>query len=203
MTTNKSNNHCHEKLEKFKKDNKEFLTNPLIKNFLKHKQNFELFLNTLCNPTIENRERLDQTFKIFYFNVRFISFISSSLYFNAINFDKKQRQYSSRNLLTVDSFIQNEEEVTFKDIIEDPESEITLDKLSISDDIADYIINPLLYEAVQTLSTKQKEVLNLVYLKGLSDTQIARLLNKSQQSVSKIHKKCLGKIQDYIKEKGR
>jgi len=200
--SDQSNNDYHEKLIEFKNNNKEFLANPIIKSFLNKKQNYQLFYNTLCNPTLENKEKLDQSFKLHYFDIRFVSFISSSIHFNSINFDKKQRHYSSRNLLTVDSVIQNEEEVTFKEIIEDSESAITVDRLSISDDIADYIVNPVLYEAVQTLSSKQMEVLNLAYLKGLSDTEIARLLNKSQQSVSKIHKKSIRKIKDFIKEKG-
>lgn len=196
-----SNNNLKE-LAEFENNNKEFLTNPLIRNFLKNKQNYQLFLSTLCNPTSENMEKLDRKFKLFYFDIRFISFISSSLYFNAINFDKTQRKYSSKNLLTIDSTMQHEEEVTFKDMIEDPESEITIDKLTISDELVDYIINPILYKAVQSLSVKQKEVLNLVYLKGLTDTEIAKLLNKSQQSVSKIHMQALRKIQDHIKESG-
>lgn len=90
-------------------------------------------MDALYNPTTKNMEKLDETFKLFYFEIRFTAFISSSVYFNSINFD---------------SPIQSEDEVTFKEMIEDPESEITLDKISISDDIADYIINPVLYEAV-------------------------------------------------------
>lgn len=202
MKLQKSKKIHFQKLDDFYKSNKEFLSNPIIKNFLKNQENYQLFLDTINNPTIENKEKLDRTFKLFYFNVRFISFISSSIYFNAVNFDKRQRKYSSRNLLTIDSTMQNDEEITFKDIIEDTKSEITIEKLSISDDIADYLINPILYKAVQSLSVKQKEVLNLVYIKGLSDTEIAKLLNKSQQSVSKIHKIALRKIHDYIREKG-
>ncbi|MEH7356846.1 sigma-70 family RNA polymerase sigma factor [Neobacillus drentensis] len=189
-------------LSEFELNNKEFLINPIIQNFLKNKQNYQLFLDSICDPTDENIEKLDRNFKIFYFDIRFISFISSSLYFNAVNFNKRQRKYSSRNLLTIDSTIQHEEETTFKDMIEDPESEITVDKLSISNDITDYLIHPILYKAVQSLSVKQKEVLNLVYIKGLSDTEIAKYLNKSQQAVSKIHKIALRKIHNYIKENG-
>lgn len=202
MQSRKYSNLSIQKLDEFKKNNKEFLENPIIRNFLKNKQNFQLFMDALYNPTTKNMEKLDETFKLFYFEIRFSAFISSSVYFSAINFDKKQRKYSSRYPLTIDSPIQSEDEVTFKEMIEDPESEITLDKISISDDIADYIINPVLYEAVQSLSLKQREILNFAYIKGLSDTQIAKILGKSQQAVSKLHKKSLRKIQEHIKERG-
>lgn len=191
------------KLEEFKKCNKEFLSNPIIKSFLSNQENYQLFLDTIVHPTVENRNKLDRMFKAFYFHIRFISFISTSLYFNAVHFDKKQRQHSSRYLLTIDSTVQNEEGITFIELIQDPESEIVPDKLSISDDIADYIGDPVLYEAVQELSVKQREVLTLAYIGGLTDTEIAKLLHKSQQSVSKMHKKALRKIQDHFKKKGK
>lgn len=191
-----------QKLEDFEKKNKEFLSNRIIKSFLNKQENYQLFLDTIQNPTIDNKEKLDRKFKLFYFNIRFISYISSSLYFNAVNFDKKQRTYSSKYSLSIDRTVQNDEEITFKDIIEDPNSEITIDKLSMGDDISDYIMNPVLYEAIQSLSLKQKEVINLAYMKGLSDTEIAKALDKSQQSVSKIHKKALSKIHDFFREKG-
>ncbi|XJZ27537.1 sigma-70 family RNA polymerase sigma factor [Bacillota bacterium Lsc_1132] len=193
---------CFQKLKEFKERNKEFLSNPIIKNFLSNQEHYQMLIDTIADPTVKNKEKLDQAFKLFYFNIRFISFVSSSLYYNAVNFDKKQRKYSSRYSLTVDNTVQNEEEITFKEMIEDPEAEITLDKLVISEDIGDYITNPVIYRAIQDLSVKQKEILNLAYVKGLSDKEIARLLSKSQQSVSKMHKKALRKIQESFKEKG-
>ncbi|WP_428842484.1 sigma factor-like helix-turn-helix DNA-binding protein [Lysinibacillus mangiferihumi] len=40
--------------------------------------------------------------------------------------------------------------------------------------------------------------MNLVYIKGFSDTEIGQLLNISQQAVSKTHKKALKNIREYI-----
>jgi RNA polymerase sigma factor (sigma-70 family) len=190
----------NEKLEDFKNKNKLFLKNPLIQNFLKDRYHAQLFQKAISNPTLENKEELDRAFKLYYFNVRFTSFISSTIYFNAINYDKKQRKHNLRHLLTIDSPAQNDEDMNFKDSLVDPNGETTIEKILDSEDITDYIEDPILYEAVNSLSKKQKEVLSLAYIKCLTDTDIAKLLNKSQQSVSKIHKRALEKIQEFFKK---
>ena len=188
-------------MEEFKQKNQAFLQNPIIKRFLGEQEHYLLFLKAVNYPTVENNEKLDRVFKKYYFNIRFSAFISTSLYYNAVNFDKKQRLHMSRFPLTVDSEVQEEYGITFKDTLQDSKAEIIIDKLTLSNDIGDYIINPKLYKVVHSLSTKQKEVLNLAYLKGLSDTAIAKILNKSQQSVSKLHKTALKKIYDYMTQK--
>lgn len=193
----------NQKLEKFKKKNKLFLNNPLICNFLEHNHHFQLFINAISNPSVENKEKLDEAFKIYYFKVRFTSFVSSTLYFNAINFDKKQQKLYKRFPLTIDSSTLNDKKMTFKESLIDPNSEPTVEKILKCNDISKYIEDPILYEALMSLTEKQREIISLSYIDCLSDSEIARLLNKSQQSVSKIHKRSLEKIQEYLKRKGR
>ena len=53
-------------------------------------------------------------------------------------------------------------------------------------------------DALYSLTEKQKQIINLVYIKGFSDTEIGQLLNISQQAVSKTHKKALKNIREYI-----
>jgi RNA polymerase sigma factor (sigma-70 family) len=195
-------NLCIQEIESFKKENKEFLENPIIKSFLKDEKNWKLFLEVICNPTEENKELLDKEFKKFYFGIRFTSFISATLYFNAINFDKQYRKMLNRYTLTVDRPLKEEEDISFKDMITDSEAEIQVERIIQSDDIKDYIDDPVLYEAILTLSGKQREVINLAYVKGLSDTEISKVLNKSQQTISKTRKKALKNIYNFINEKG-
>jgi RNA polymerase sigma factor (sigma-70 family) len=195
-------NLCIQEIEIFKKQNKEFLENPIIKSFLKNEKNWKLFLEVICNPTDENKELLDKEFKKFYFGIRFTAFISTALYFNAVNFDKRYRKMLNRYTLTVDKPLKEEEDISFKDMITDSEAEIQIEWIIQSDDIKDYIADPVLYEAILTLSDKQREVINLAYVKGLSDTEISKVLNKSQQAISKTRKKALKNIYNFINEKG-
>jgi RNA polymerase sigma factor (sigma-70 family) len=195
-------NLCIQEIEIFKKQNKEFLENPIIKSFLKNEKNWKLFLEVICNPTDENKELLDKEFKKFYFGIRFTAFISTALYFNAVNFDKRYHKMLNRYTLTVDKPLKEEEDISFKDMITDSEAEIQIEWIIQSDDIKDYIADPVLYEAILTLSDKQREVINLAYVKGLSDTEISKVLNKSQQAISKTRKKALKNIYNFINEKG-
>lgn len=194
---------CIQNLERFREENKEFLENKITQSFLKDEKNQRLLLEAICNPTKENKEKLDIEFKKFYFSIRFTAFISSSLYFNAINFDKRYRKMSERYILTVDKPLGDEEDTSFKDIIADSQAEIQIENIIQSDDITDYIEDPVLYEAILTLSDKQREVINLAYVKGLSDTEIGKMLNKSQQAISKMRNRALKKICNFIKEERR
>lgn len=67
-----------------------------IKSFLSIHNNFHLFKQSICHPTIENQMLLDQSFKTFYFYIRFTAYLSSTIYYHAINFDKKDRQTNYR-----------------------------------------------------------------------------------------------------------
>lgn len=189
---------CLDKITLYKQKNKEFLTNKVIQSFLEQEENEKLFLDAICNPTNENKLKLDHAFKMYYFNIRFTSYISSALYFNAINFDKKHRKIQERHPLTVDKPVGEKEEGTFKDLICDTTSEIKVDNILQSEDIVDYIENPLLCEAVRSLTETQNEILNLAYIRGLSDTEIGLILGKSQQAVSKTHKKALKNIYSFL-----
>jgi RNA polymerase sigma factor (sigma-70 family) len=144
---------------------------------------------------------LDQAFKAFYFNIRFTSFISSALYFNAINYDKRYRRVQNRYPITVDCSVGEEDGTTFKDMIKDPNADIKIDDCLKSESILDHLEDLALCEAVERLTEKQREILDLAYVKGLSDTEIGLLLNKSQQAVSKTHKKGLQNIFCYLQKK--
>lgn len=184
------------------KKNKAFLEQKIVQNFLKEEKNRKLLLDAICNPTVENNIALDHEFKKYNFNARFISYISSTLYFNAINFDKKYRKYSERFKLIMDKPIKEGEQTTLKDSLEDATSHLDLEDIISSINIEDYIECPVLFKAVTKLSNKQKQIINLHYLKGYSITEIGKLLKKSQQSVSKLHQKALNEIYDYIKKNG-
>lgn len=188
-------------MEEYFLKNKAFFENKIVQSFLKKEENFLLLKNAVCNSTKENNEKLDLKFKEFYFNIRFTSYIASAIYFNAINFDKRYRRVKDRHPLTVDSSIGNEDGGTFKDMIIDEKSEIKIDNMLQSTNILDYLEDTSLSEAVENLTEKQREILDLVYVKGLSDTEIGIVLNKSQQVVSKTHKKALQNIHSYLQKR--
>lgn len=188
-----------ERIKKFEDENRQLLKNDLVISFLKIPTNKEKYMETISNPSPENRKELDKLFKHFYFKIRFISHISSTLKFNSINFDKKLRLIQSRFSLTLDATIHsNEGQETFLDLVADEQAEDYFSDIILNDNLDEYVISPILYDALNSLTKKQKEIISLAYAEGLSDTEIGRRLNKTQQTVSKTHKKALEKMLIYI-----
>jgi len=195
---------CRRKILEFKNKNRTFLQNKLIVSFLEDPKHKSMYYETICNPTNENKQLLDRLFKYFYFRVRFTSHISSTLHFNSINHDKRYRKLQLRNNLTLDQKITDAEgEQTFKELIADENAEISIDKISESENILEHITCPILYAAIQTLSEKQRKILELYYIHGLNDTEIGKELNQTQQSISKAHNIALKKLHDYLSNKKR
>lgn len=192
---------CWEKVNQFIKENKLFLENKAVKSFLEVERNKKLFFHVISYPTPENKRILDEEFRKHFFTIRFTAFISSLIYYNAINYDKRHRMLSNRYQLTLDKPIGvNHEKQSFKDLLKDSYSQIQIDNILESSDIKDYLSEELYVKAIDQLTKKQKEVINLAYVKGYSDTEIGTLLGKSQQAISKLHKKALEKMHKFIQE---
>lgn len=193
---------CPTNMEAFKKENAQFLQNSIIQSFLAEDEHNQLFNEMVCNPSVENQKALDAAFKKFYFNIRFISHIATTLQANAVHYDKRNRLIQSRFPLTVDKPAGDDNEDTFKDLIIDENSNIDVENISSSEHIEDYIEDPLLFDALKSLSVKQREIISLSFIEDLTDSEIAALLNKSQQAVSKTKKKALDNLYQYLKNGG-
>jgi RNA polymerase sigma factor (sigma-70 family) len=162
----------------------------LIQKFLSDKSNKELYQQYLKDPTKEVRELLDWRFKKFYFRIRTLSYFSKMLHFESKNFDKKERSYQVRFPLILDDSINDEGNVKVADLIQDTNYKEMIN----GDKLEDYIEDSSVYRSVQNLTDKQKEILYLVYVKNMQDTEVARLLGVSQQSVTKTKNKAIQKV---------
>ena len=189
-----------DKIKKFEKENRKFLENNLIKSFLKNPDNRKLFYETITNPTAENYVELDNKFKIFYTYIRFISHISSTLKFNSINYDKRIRLLNKRYSPTLDAPISNDQDGdnTFLDLVESNDDFRVADEVFSKEIITEQVTSPVLYNALQLLTKTQLQIIHLAYVEGLNDTEIAQVLNKTQQAISKTHKKALKNLLKYI-----
>lgn len=190
------------KIKQFINENNVFLNNVIVQAFLQDDKNKVLLIKAICSQDKRDSEKIDVEFKKFYFNIRFTSYISNTIYFNAINYDKRYRKISQRHPLTVDKSLQDGGESSLKDFIVDPKSEMDIEEMMKSPNIEDYITEPFLFDALKDLTPKQKQVIDLAYVNRLSDTEISKRLGKSQQAISKLHKKALEKISKYIRDEG-
>ena len=114
---------------------------------------------------------------------KFVSYISSLLHFNSINFDKKIRKYNERYPLIMEDV----EESQFGYV---EGNAIELDLNGLESQISD----PALHKLFLKLSSREKEILNLTYVENKKDAEIAEKLRISQQSISKTRKNALNKL---------
>ncbi|PUB11934.1 sigma factor-like helix-turn-helix DNA-binding protein [Paenisporosarcina sp. OV554] len=181
-------------LTKFEKH----LQNPVIKSFLDIQENMDLLVDVINNPTNVSKKKLDDTFREYYFKIRFTNYLSKAIYFNAINFDKKVNLFLDRNKSILDSQLKEGDNLTLIDYLVSKEWQEGQEVWIDSSNIADHLTSYSLYKAIHLLTENQRQLLNLAYIYDLNDSEIAIYLNKSQQAVSRSHKKALKKLREII-----
>lgn len=122
-------------------------------------------------------------------NRRFITYMANLIYYNSINYDKKRRMKDSRFQLTLDT----DEKI-------DSALLAVFDSESVPPNLKDHIADHSLYQAYESLSAQQQQILSFAYVLGLNDKEIARILGVSQQNVSKHCLKTLNKLSNLITE---
>ncbi|WP_345243116.1 sigma-70 family RNA polymerase sigma factor [Pontibacillus salipaludis] len=177
--------------EKFYKEFPNLRGNRAVEAFLRKPEHQEMLKEFVDSPSQTRKEHLDHAFKVYYFGLRFTSYLNTSLYFQSVNYDKRMRRFAQHNALTLDQSVGDEDGTTFKDQLLN-EGEILYMESPTS--LKDCIEDERLLEAYFLLTDKQREVLDMAYLLELKDTEIAKRMNTSQQAVSKSRKKALKKL---------
>ncbi|WP_171717266.1 sigma-70 family RNA polymerase sigma factor [Paenibacillus phytohabitans] len=122
-------------------------------------------------------------------NRRFIKYMANLILYNSINYDRKRRMKDSRFPLTLDND-ENLESVLLT--VHDSES--------VPPNLKDHITDHSLYQAYESLSAQQQQILSFAYVQALNDKEIAGLMGVSQQNVSKHRLKALSKLRSLITE---
>jgi RNA polymerase sigma factor (sigma-70 family) len=167
-----------------------------VESFMTQPEHQELLKEFLTSPSPSAEDCLNEAFKAHYFGIRFTSYVSSSLYFHSVNFNKKIRLHRGRQLLTLDQPLGGDEDGSFKDMIPDSGETFTLPEQSLEDAISD----DALLAAFRRLTDRQREILDLAYMKGMNDTEIAASLGVSQQAVSKSHRNALARLREQLQK---
>ncbi|MED3778033.1 sigma-70 family RNA polymerase sigma factor [Geobacillus stearothermophilus] len=192
MAKNKQD-HIDDKITQFFADNQKALENPIIKGFLANKNNYELVVKAIIEPTKANREKVDEAFTKHYNHIKKIKYINNLIRFVSIDYDKKVRRLNQHFLLTLDQPLSNNNRSTMKDLIID-DSNVELDDMSLKNQIQ----NEKLYKSLNVLTQKQVLILEMIYVNNLSLHEIAKILGSTPQNVSNIHRKALKKLQKEI-----
>lgn len=79
------------------------MSNKLIDSFLSNPETNEFYKNYLLFPTEENKEIIEERFKIHAKKIKILTYFSKVLFFEAQRFDKKLRSESTKSPLIVDN----------------------------------------------------------------------------------------------------
>lgn len=178
-------------------------SHPLVQSFLKTAEHQRLYQSSIHQETKETEEELDLAFRKYYAELRLIRMLSNNLNRHAIRYDQKRNRRNQRQLLILDEPASYETDTvtTNLDQVKDP-WEIPVDQTVIEkeDGLENKIENPVLYHAINSLTARQRHILEHAYLQGMTDTEIAEVSGVSQQSVSKLRNKALSKLKKYLLE---
>lgn len=184
------------KLEETELISIEALHEPLINNFLSENENLLILNQFLLNPTQNNKALLDRAFQEFYIKAKIVNYLSKTIYWKSVEYDKKMRHAASMSIPLLDEVKEDKPGYQFQSSDNVEKQVIESDNLPL----AEKIENPLLRKAFEKLTDRQKEVLQHVYGYGQNMNETAMKMKVSQQAVSKIHKSAITFLQKQCKE---
>ncbi|MFT9850233.1 sigma-70 family RNA polymerase sigma factor [Aneurinibacillus sp. REN35] len=173
-------------------------TNRIIRYFLQDETSAFLVRQAIEKPTLENRQRVEKRFQTFYNEIQLISYLSGLIHYQAIAYDRRLRAYQYRCPRSLDAPLGEEGDGTLLDIMTATEEELTdFDTFTSLEEISE---SKELYYALRLLTEHERKIIEWAYLYCLSDTDIARQLYVSQQTVSRTRSKALAKLRMSVKE---
>jgi len=177
--------------------------NPLLKAFLAEQEHLELYHQYCKSPNECLKKKIDERFAKFYIRIRAIAYFSKLIYFTARHFDRERRKYENRYVLTLDSSSSDgngskaDGSNSMKEMIVDESASVSLYE-RISHELDQYIQHPMLHKAIQSLNKRQQQILYFAYVINISDTEISKKLNVTQQAISKSKNNALAKVRRLI-----
>jgi len=166
-------------LKDYMSKHQSFISNPLIKSFLQNSQNLCNLERAVTSPTKENLDEVDRDFKKFYLKIRLTAYITKIINNYSVNYDKKIRTREERYPLIMGE--------NFYLTVPAPNEISEMQIINFLDTIED----PCLYKAIRKLTPKQLLIIELAYIHGLADRQIAVILLITRQAVTKARNKAL------------
>lgn len=165
----------------------------LVLTFLENKDNFNLFEKAIANPTQENRDLVEKAFQEHYEKVRFDFYFTNLIKRAAVDFDKKIRKINERFSLTLDTPTTKggESGGSIVDLLVDDNPYNPFEQGST---LNGEITNELLFQALEYLTDSQYKILELLYVKNLTNLKAAKTANVSAQYVSQTQKRALQKL---------
>ena len=158
----------------------------VFKRFLEIEENQKLYASYLAEPTNTNADILNERFKYFEKQIVRIAYIKKVIFYESKRFDSKLREHYKKYDLSLDAT--TVESASNESLVQDENAFIHFERI-FENDLESLLSDELLITLLRRLNTKQKQVLYYRYVLDLTEKEIAKLYNVSQQAISKtLHK---------------
>ncbi|WP_438350935.1 hypothetical protein ACP8HI_09965 [Paenibacillus sp. FA6] len=185
----------HEAFQDYRLRNKRLFENKVISSFFGNPYHVYLFVNMICEPSIDKKMELEMTFRKFYFCIRFTKYLCSLIKFADVDYHRKRKKQEDRNPLVFDTPMGEEGDMTLGELLLFISVQPELGLPQRNPDIFQSAIeDPKLFTVFSRLTSKQKQVITLAYDAGVLDTEIASVLMVSQQAITKTRRTALEKM---------
>lgn len=186
----------------FLKTHSDVLKQSVLKAFLEEENHEEELARSISNPTQLNIDQVNESFRTFYLELRLVKYLSQLIHFYSMDVNKRYRRHFARHSYIMDQPLSYDHSLYLHDVLASKEPSTEQLVLDTSKGLEELIENPRLYHQFLSLSDKQKIVLNLQYVHGLSHKEIAKKVGSTPQNISQIGARALKKLREALHQEG-
>ncbi|MBB6450267.1 RNA polymerase sigma factor (sigma-70 family) [Geomicrobium halophilum] len=191
-------------MQAFLDDHPQILEHRIFQGFLKDPHYYRIFVHAICSPSLQTIEDLNEAFKSHYANVQFTQYLSKTLHWTSINYDRKRRNLDQKQILLDKPW---EDGTTGNPLLDEfslsrNDEKVNLEFVAETNDLSSWSSDITLTKALLRLTSRQRTIIIEHYGNGRKNSEIARLLNISQQAVSRTHLHALKRLRSMLEKEG-
>lgn len=163
-------------------------------------ENLEIYKTWKENKSERLRDVLNIKYKNFILKIFFTSYIKKQITYTALQIKKRSSRLNTKEKLMLNTTHVDFNEdyinviadkiIDFAELVSQAQERYTFD---------DIISDPKILSAVNSLSTRQKEIIYMIYIENKKEVEVAKELNVSLQSINKTKNKALMKLQSKLR----
>ncbi|MEB3100200.1 sigma-70 family RNA polymerase sigma factor [Ferviditalea candida] len=189
----------------FQAANERILRDPIIRRFLEDPEHVRLLCLYLFQSEPFHRQKLEEAFRRFYFEIRFVRYLTLMMRYRALDFHRIRTRWTSRMPLIYDRPPADRNSESWGEYLaskyaaqNEPTDPQTCNSPA---DFIQSLNNESLLSAFGRLTERQQLVTTLSFAAQLSDGEISRILGISQQAVNKTKIRSIHKMRREIQGK--
>ncbi|UNK17131.1 sigma-70 family RNA polymerase sigma factor [Paenibacillus sp. N3/727] len=166
----------------------------IVQRFFSYPEHCLLLSLFLNGQSLKYWKQLENAFCDFYFEVRFTKYLSSTIKYAFIDYQRKKERREERNPVIFDMELNEENNQSFGEKYSPQSINDEVNASPNPEDLLDSISDESVFNSFSDLTITQKKILTYTYSMSYLDKEISRILSISPQAVSKSRNTALEKI---------